>query len=71
MVDSGNAYKDNQFKNAFAVKNMPTEIVQVNKALKAGKYDAILPLPFFLVGPKFIIALLIRSTSIFMRSFHL
>ena len=50
MADSGAAFRTNQFKNAFEAQNMPAEILQINNSLKAGKYDAILPLPFFLVG---------------------
>ena len=50
MADSGCAFRENQFKNAFSEKNMPVEIIQINKALKTANYDAILPLPFFLVG---------------------
>lgn len=50
MSATGNEYCRNEFPNQFLQKNMPPEVQRLNADMQKRHYDAIMPLPFFLVG---------------------
>jgi hypothetical protein len=50
MTATGEEYRRTIYDNILSTKYMPDEVLKLNNIIAGKKYDAILPLPFFLVG---------------------